>query len=364
MTRIQVAAAVIVGYWLGRGHRESWGRCSPRRAPGASPGDLRRWWIGPRRLLQSSPEFAELSESVRGGQAPRCCESGGHDGRHRADRWTTNDRLAAGSDEVARVPAAALVEDTASMAEVVTGDTVDTVGDVGDDIAGTVGKVARDTAGTVRGKLLATRWAWCEVATTPRARVLRKITRDTAGTVGRAAGDTVATVGKVAGGALGAAGALGAGSGQKRHAAETTATRARTTPWRGGESRRRPASAVVRRGSGGEREAPPPEDRDEGDGETQRHGQRNNRRGDRPAGGVTSRPRRAGRRRRRKPPGIRSRGVRPWLHAGVGGKHRAKKSIGPIVEQHEDDAIVRSKTVDSDSVRPSRAWTTTSPRGP
>ena len=150
MTRLQVAAAVIVGYWLGRGHRKKLGMLLAAAGAGRLAGGPQEMVDRATGLLQSSPEFAELSESVRGQLLDAVKVAAMTAVTARVD--ALNNRLLAGSDEVLAT-AESLVEDTAHM-----------VGDVGD---------------------------------------------DTAGTVGKAAGGTVATVGKLAGGTLGAVGALG-----------------------------------------------------------------------------------------------------------------------------------------------------------
>ena len=203
MTRLHVAAAVIVGYWLGRGHR---GKLAMLLAAAGA----RRLAGGPQEmvdratgLLQSSPEFAELSESVRGQLLDAVKVAAMTAVTARVD--ALNNRLLGGSDEVLAT-AEGLVEDTAHMAGDVTGDTVGTVGDV---------------------------------------------TGETVGTVGDVAGDTVGTVGKLAGGTLGAVGALGRRKRAKRA----------PPPDDGGEGDDDTVDTVVRRKR--PKKPPPPDDRND-----------------------------------------------------------------------------------------------------
>ena len=149
MTRLQVAAAVIVGYWLGRGHRKKLGMLLAAAGAGRLAGGPQEMVDRATGLLQSSPEFAELSESVRGQLLDAVKVAAMTAVTARVD--ALNNRLLAGSDEVLAT-AESLVEDTAHMAGDAAGDTVGTAGDVGGDTVGTVGDVAGGTVGAV-GKL-------------------------------------------------------------------------------------------------------------------------------------------------------------------------------------------------------------------
>jgi hypothetical protein len=172
MTRVQVAAAVLVGYWLGRGHRKKLGILLAAAGAGRLAGGPQEMVDRAAKLLRSSPEFAELSESVRGQLLDAVKVAAMTATTARID--ALNNRLLSGDDAVLET-AEELVEDTADMAGDVTGDAVGTVGDVTGDAVGTVGDV----------------------------------TGDAVGTVGDVTGDAVGTVGNVTGGALGALGALG-----------------------------------------------------------------------------------------------------------------------------------------------------------
>ncbi|MFC9837375.1 hypothetical protein ACFVKB_26710 [Rhodococcus sp. NPDC127530] len=66
IARLQVAAAVVVGYWLGRAHRKKLGLLLAAASAGRLAGGPQEMVDRAATLLQSSPEFAELSESVRG----------------------------------------------------------------------------------------------------------------------------------------------------------------------------------------------------------------------------------------------------------------------------------------------------------
>ncbi|MDV7351523.1 hypothetical protein R4282_00655 [Rhodococcus oxybenzonivorans] len=172
MTRVQVAAAVLVGYWLGRGHRKKLGILLAAAGAGRLAGGPQEMVDRAAKLLRSSPEFAELSESVRGQLLDAVKVAAMTATTARID--ALNNRLLSGDDAVLET-AEELVEDTADMAGDVTGDAVDMAGDVTGDAVGTVGNV----------------------------------TGDAVGTVGNVTGDTVGTVRNVTGDALGALGALG-----------------------------------------------------------------------------------------------------------------------------------------------------------
>jgi hypothetical protein len=172
MTRVQVAAAVLVGYWLGRGHRKKLGILLAAAGAGRLAGGPQEMVDRAAKLLRSSPEFAELSESVRGQLLDAVKVAAMTATTARID--ALNNRLLSGDDAVLET-AEELVEDTADMAGDVTGDAVGTVGNVTGDAVGTVGNV----------------------------------TGDAVGTVGNVTGDTVGTVRNVTGDALGALGALG-----------------------------------------------------------------------------------------------------------------------------------------------------------
>jgi hypothetical protein len=146
ITRLQVAAAVIVGYWLGRTHRKKLGMLLAAAGAGRLAGGPQEMVDRATELLQSSPEFAELSESVRGQLLDAVKVAAMTAATARVD--ALNNRLLAGSDEVLTT-AEGLVEDTTHMAGNVTADTVDTVGDVAGDTLGAVGKLAGGTIGAV-----------------------------------------------------------------------------------------------------------------------------------------------------------------------------------------------------------------------
>jgi len=149
MTRLQVAAAVVVGYWLGRAHRKKLGLLLAAVGAGRLAGGPQEMVDRAAKLLQTSPEFAELSESVRGQLLDAVKVAAMTAVTARVD--ALNNRLLSGSDAVLET-AEDLVEDTAGMAGDVTDDTVDTVDTVeeaADDTVGTVRKLADDTVGMV-----------------------------------------------------------------------------------------------------------------------------------------------------------------------------------------------------------------------
>lgn len=98
------------------------------------------------KLLRSSPEFAELSESVRGQLLDAVKVAAMTATTARSD--ALNNRLLSGDDAVLET-AEELVEDTADMAGDVTGDTVSTVGDVTGDAVCTVGDVTGGALGSL-----------------------------------------------------------------------------------------------------------------------------------------------------------------------------------------------------------------------
>ncbi|MDT2005189.1 hypothetical protein FXW78_11505 [Rhodococcus opacus] len=149
MTRLQIAAAVIVGYWMGRAHRKKLALLLAAASAGRLAGGPQEMVDRAAKLLQSSPQFAELSESVRGQLLDAVKVAAMSAATARVD--ALNNRLLSGSDEVLET-AKDLVEDTADMAADVAGDTADMAAEVTDDTAETVGDLAGDTAGTV-GKL-------------------------------------------------------------------------------------------------------------------------------------------------------------------------------------------------------------------
>ncbi|AHK35086.1 hypothetical protein Pd630_LPD07901 [Rhodococcus opacus PD630] len=146
MTRLQVAAAVVVGYWLGRAHRKKLGLLLAAVGAGRLAGGPQEMVDRAAKLLQTSPEFAELSESVRGQLLDAVKVAAMTAVTARVD--ALNNRLLSGSDAVLET-AEDLVEDTAGMAGDVTDDTVDTVEEAADDTVGTVRKLADDTVGMV-----------------------------------------------------------------------------------------------------------------------------------------------------------------------------------------------------------------------
>lgn len=146
MTRLQVTAAVVVGYWLGRAHRKKLGLLLAAVGAGRLAGGPQEMVDRAAKLLQTSPEFAELSESVRGQLLDAVKVAAMTAVTARVD--ALNNRLLSGSDAVLET-AEDLVEDTAGMAGDVTDDTVDTVEEAADDTVGTVRKLADDTVGMV-----------------------------------------------------------------------------------------------------------------------------------------------------------------------------------------------------------------------
>ena len=146
MTRLQIAAAVVVGYWLGRGHRKKLGLLLAAAGAGRLAGGPQEMVDRASKLLQTSPEFAELSESVRGQLLDAVKVAAMTAATARVD--ALNNRLLSGSDAVLET-AEDLVEDTADMAGDVTDDTVDTVEEAADDTAGRMHKLVDDTVGMV-----------------------------------------------------------------------------------------------------------------------------------------------------------------------------------------------------------------------
>lgn len=146
MTRLQIAAAVVVGYWMGRAHRTKLGLLLAAASAGRLAGGPQEMVDRATKLLQSSPQFAELSESVRGQLLDAVKVAAMTAATARID--ALNNRLLSGSDEILET-AEDLVENTADMAADVTDDTAETVGDVTDDTAGTVAKLAGGTLGAV-----------------------------------------------------------------------------------------------------------------------------------------------------------------------------------------------------------------------
>ncbi|MFC9763442.1 hypothetical protein [Rhodococcus jostii] len=147
MTRLQIAAAVVVGYWLGRGHRKKLGLLLAAAGAGRLAGGPQEMVDRASKLLQTSPEFAELSESVRGQLLDAVKVAAMTAATARVD--ALNNRLLSGSDAVLET-AEDLVEVTADMAGDVTDDTVDTVDTVdeaAEDTVDTVEEAADDTAG-------------------------------------------------------------------------------------------------------------------------------------------------------------------------------------------------------------------------
>lgn len=146
MTRLQIAAAVVVGYWLGRGHRKKLGLLLAAAGAGRLAGGPQEMVDRASKLLRTSPEFAELSESVRGQLLDAVKVAAMTAATARVD--ALNNRLLSGSDAVLET-AEDLVEDTADLAGDVTDDTVDTVDEAADDTVGTVHKLADDALGMV-----------------------------------------------------------------------------------------------------------------------------------------------------------------------------------------------------------------------
>ncbi|UZG55606.1 hypothetical protein [Rhodococcus opacus] len=169
MTRLQIAAAVVVGYWLGRGHRKKLGLLLAAAGAGRLAGGPQEMVDRASKLLQTSPEFAELSESVRGQLLDAVKVAAMTAATARVD--ALNNRLLSGSDAVLET-AEDLVEDTADMAGDVTDDTVDTVDEAADDTVDTVDEAADDTVDTV------------DEAADDTAGRMHKLVDDTVGVVG------------------------------------------------------------------------------------------------------------------------------------------------------------------------------------
>jgi hypothetical protein len=146
MTRLQIAAAVVVGYWLGRGHRKKLGLLLAAAGAGRLAGGPQEMVDRASKLPQTSPEFAELSESVRGQLLDAVKVAAMTAATARVD--ALDNRLLSGSDAVLET-AEDLVEDTADMAGDVTDDTVDTVDEAADDTVGRMHKLVDDTVGMV-----------------------------------------------------------------------------------------------------------------------------------------------------------------------------------------------------------------------
>ncbi|GAF43262.1 hypothetical protein [Rhodococcus wratislaviensis] len=143
MTRLQVAIAVIVGYWLGRSRHTKPGMMLAAASAGRLAGSPQEMVDHATMLLQSSPEFAALDESVRGQLldavrvAALSTETAGID----IDK---DRRVAGGADEAVQI-AHETVEDTACL----TGDgvAVDTVGPVVDGTETTATEVGTGALG-------------------------------------------------------------------------------------------------------------------------------------------------------------------------------------------------------------------------
>ncbi|PQP22488.1 hypothetical protein [Rhodococcus opacus] len=146
MTRLQIAAAVVVGYWLGRGHRKKLGMLLAAGGAGRLAGGPQEMVDRASKLLQTSPEFAELSESVRGQLLDAVKVAAMTAATTRVD--ALNNRLLSGSD-AALETAEDLVEDTADTVDEAADDTVDTVEEAADDTAGRMHKLVDDTVGMV-----------------------------------------------------------------------------------------------------------------------------------------------------------------------------------------------------------------------
>ncbi|MFC0447047.1 Lsr2 family DNA-binding protein [Rhodococcus jostii] len=149
MTRLQVAIAVIVGYWLGRARHTKPGMMLAAASAGRLAGSPQEMVDQATKLLQSAPEFAALDESVRGQLLESVRVAAMTAGTARIDADT--DRLVAGGgDEVLQT--AHKIEDTADMAgDVLDDDTVGhlidgtetTATDVGKGVLGVAGALTR-----------------------------------------------------------------------------------------------------------------------------------------------------------------------------------------------------------------------------
>ncbi|BAH48694.1 hypothetical protein ROP_04470 [Rhodococcus opacus B4] len=117
MTRLQVAIAVIVGYWLGRTHHTKPGMMLAAAGAGRLAGSPQEMVDHAAKLLQASPEFAALDESVRGQLLDAVRVAAVTAGTARADVDTDIDRLLpSGSDDALRT-AEDLAEDTAALVD-------------------------------------------------------------------------------------------------------------------------------------------------------------------------------------------------------------------------------------------------------
>ncbi|KAF0966366.1 Lsr2 family DNA-binding protein [Rhodococcus sp. T7] len=147
MSRLQVAIAVIVGYWLGRARHTTLAAAGAGRLAG-SPQEMVDHAA---KLLEASPEFAALDESVRGQLLDAVRGAAVTAGTARSDVDVDIDRLLPGGTDEPLRAAEDLVEGTADMVDdVPADDTVEhiidgaeTAADVGKELLGAGGKLKR-----------------------------------------------------------------------------------------------------------------------------------------------------------------------------------------------------------------------------
>ncbi|MEN0139731.1 MAG: histone-like nucleoid-structuring protein Lsr2 [Rhodococcus sp. (in: high G+C Gram-positive bacteria)] len=151
MTRLQVAIAVIVGYWLGRTRHTKPGMMLAAAGAGRLAGSPQEMVDHAAKLLQASPEFAALDESVRGQLLDAVRVAAVTAGTARSDVDIDVGRLLpSGSDEALQT-ADELVEDTAELIEDVPADeSVRPVVDGAETTAANVGKGLLGAAGALK----------------------------------------------------------------------------------------------------------------------------------------------------------------------------------------------------------------------
>lgn len=144
MSRLQVAIAVIVGYWLGRARHTKFAAAGAGRLAG-SPQEMVDHAA---KLLEASPEFAALDESVRAQLLDAVRVAAVTAGTTPSDAGI--DRLLSGGADQTRRTADGLVEDTAGLVDVPAGDSVEHVIDGAESTAADVGKGLLVAAGKLK----------------------------------------------------------------------------------------------------------------------------------------------------------------------------------------------------------------------
>ncbi|OUS81247.1 histone-like nucleoid-structuring protein Lsr2 [Rhodococcus sp. NCIMB 12038] len=147
MSRLQVAIAVIVGYWLGRARHTTLAAAGAGRLAG-SPQEMVDHAA---KLLEASPEFAALDESVRGQLLDAVRGAAVTAGTARSDVDVDIDRLLPGGTDEPLRAAEDLVEETADVVDDVPADDAvehvldgaETAADVGKELLGAAGKLKR-----------------------------------------------------------------------------------------------------------------------------------------------------------------------------------------------------------------------------